>query len=389
MNSTESEVKLKWSLCPWLSPRSKKLAVWTAAVCLFYTVLGSFLLPPIVRVIAVKQLSKQLDRPVRIQKVRLNPYTFSVAIRGLLIQDKDGAPLVSWDEVHANFQLVSLFSHAWVFKEISVAQPFVRVQVNKDYTLNFADIVDKFTRAATAKPGETTKPRPWRIDRLRLTGGKLSFADLTPRMPFRRIVGPLELTVTNFQTASDHRNAFALSDLSDGGEQFSWRGSFRLAPLRSEGEFWLDGFALTTYAPLYQDLFRFEIKDGVIGLRSTYRYESSAATHLLAVTNATFELKSLQMVEKDTGQPAVQVASFAVSGASVDAMARQAEVDTMTVTGGRFVLRRNKDTSVNAIELLKPADSAPAAPGGIILRRNGSDVDLRACGGCRRSGPGS
>ena len=106
-------------------------------------------------------------------------------------------------------------------------------------------------------------------------------------------------------------------------------------------------------------MFRFEIKDGVISLHSTYRYERSAATNLLAVTNTTFALKSLQMVEKDTGQAAVEVSSFVVTGASVDAMARQAEADTMTVTGGRFVLRRNKDTSVNAIELLKPADAAP------------------------------
>ena len=175
------------------------------------------------------------------------------------------------------------------------------------------------------------------------------------------------MTVTNFQTDSDHENAFALSGISDGGEQFSWKGLFYLAPLRSEGEISLDGFALTTYAPLYQDLFRFEIKDGVINLHSTYRYERSAATNLLAVTNTTFGLKSLEMVEKDTGQPAVEVSSFVVTGASVDAMARQAEADTMTVTGGRFVLRRNKDTSVNAIELLKPADAAPPAPGGILL----------------------
>ena len=101
-----------------------------------------------------------------------------------------------------------------------------------------------------------------------------------------------------------------------GGERFSWKGSFYLAPLRSEGEVSLDGFALTTYAPLYQDLFRFEIKDGVIGLHSTYRYERSAAINLLAVTNTTFELKSLEMVEKNTGQSAVEVSSFVVTGAS-------------------------------------------------------------------------
>jgi hypothetical protein len=42
-------------------PRRKKLAVWTAAGFLFYTVLGFFILPPVVRVVAVKQLSQHFD----------------------------------------------------------------------------------------------------------------------------------------------------------------------------------------------------------------------------------------------------------------------------------------------------------------------------------------
>lgn len=334
---------------------------------LFYTVLGFFILPQIVRMIAVKQLAEHLERPVTIQKVRVNPYTLSASIRGLLIKDLDGAPLIAWDEIDMNFQLVSLFSRAWVFKEVSLSQPFVRVRVDKDYTLNLSDIVDRFSKAADSKPGESGKSRAWRIDRLRLTGGKVSFTDLTTRAPFQRSVGPLEITVTNFQSDSGHRNAFALSGVSDSGERFSWKGLFYLAPFGSEGELSLNGFALTTYAPLYQDLFRFGIKDGVISLHSTYRYERSGATYLLAVTNTSVELKSLQMVEKDTGQAAVEILNLAISGASVDAMARRAEADTMTVNGGRFVLRRNKDTSVNAIELLKPADAAPPAPGGILL----------------------
>jgi hypothetical protein len=347
--------------------RHKRLVIWTAALFLCYTLFGFFLLPPIVRVIAVKQLSKHLDRPVAIQKVLLNPYKLSATIRGLLIKDKDDAPLVSWDEVNMNFQLVSLFSHAWVFKEVSLSKPYLSVRVNKDYTLNFSDIV---ARLSSTIPGKLTKlghPPSWRIDRLRLTGATVSFTDLTPRMPFQRTIGPLEMTLLDFRTDSDHKNAFALSGISDDGEQFSWKASFCLAPLRSEGDFSLDGFALSTYAPLYQDLFRFKINDGAVSLHTTYRYEKSAETYLLAVTNTILELKSLEMVEKDTGQAVVKVSSVLVTGASVDAMARQAEADTMTVTGGQFVLRRNKDTSVNAIELLKPGDSALAAPGGILL----------------------
>ena len=72
--------------------------MWAVAVVLFYTVLGFFLLPPIVRVIAVNQVSKHLGRAVTIQKVRLNPYRLSATIRGLLIKDKDGTPLVARDE---------------------------------------------------------------------------------------------------------------------------------------------------------------------------------------------------------------------------------------------------------------------------------------------------
>jgi len=84
-----------------------------AAGLLVFTVFGSLLLPPIVRMIAEKQWSKHLDRAVTIQKVRLNPCQLSTTIRGLLIKDQDGTPLVSWDEVYVNFQLASFFTHAW------------------------------------------------------------------------------------------------------------------------------------------------------------------------------------------------------------------------------------------------------------------------------------
>jgi hypothetical protein len=175
------------------------------------------------------------------------------------------------------------------------------------------------------------------------------------------------MTLLDFSTDSGNKNLYAFSGITDGGEQLSWKGFFSLNPFRSEGEFSLNGVSLTNYAPLYQDLVRFEIKDGVINLHSTYRYERSAATHLLAVTKTTFALESLKVADKDTGQTVAEAANFVVTGASVDAMARQAEAGTVTVTDGRLLLRRNKDTSVNAIELAKPAEAAPNTPGGILL----------------------
>ena len=207
--------------------------MWTIAGCLFYTVLGFLILPPIVRMIAVKQLSTQLDRPVTIQQVRLNPYRLSATIRGLLIQDKDGAPLVSWDEAYVNFQLASLFTHAWVFKEVSLSQPFLRVRVNKDCTLNFSEIVARLTPTIPSPSSETGKRSLWRINRLRLTGAKASFIDLTPRVPFERTIGPMEMTLLDFRTDSGNKNLYTFTGITDGGEQLSWKGFFSLDPFRS------------------------------------------------------------------------------------------------------------------------------------------------------------
>jgi hypothetical protein len=143
-----------------LSPGRKKALVWIASVWLLYMGFGFLILPLLVRAVAVKQLSKQLDRSVTIQQVRLNPYTLSATIRGVLVKDKDGAPLVSWNEAYVNFQLASLFKRAWIFKEVTLAQPFVRVQMNKDYTLTFSDIVAKLSNSAAPKPRGLAKAAP-------------------------------------------------------------------------------------------------------------------------------------------------------------------------------------------------------------------------------------
>ena len=151
---------MKASLWSSISSRKRRLVLLALALLLLYTVGGFLILPPIIRIVAIKQISKQLDREVSIQKIKINPFVLSCTVSGLLIKDTDGEPFVSWDEVYVNFQLSSFFGHAWVFKEISTSKPFVRVQMNKDKTFNFSDILAKF---ATNAPAAAPKCRPNRL----------------------------------------------------------------------------------------------------------------------------------------------------------------------------------------------------------------------------------
>src|SRR5580692_397856 len=160
------------------SPR-RRLVLWFIYLLFAYAILGFLILPPIVRSVAVKQLSKQLGREISIEKIKINPFAFSTTVRGLLIKDKDGQPFISWDEVYVNFQLSSLFAKTWTFKEISTSKPFVHVQINEDGTFNFSDIIAGFsTNAAPARPKMKVKPLAVCIERLRIAGAR---ADLENR----------------------------------------------------------------------------------------------------------------------------------------------------------------------------------------------------------------
>ena len=361
--------KIKFRAWDSLPPRRRKLALWIFWLLFAYAIIGFFILPPIIRAVAVKQLSQQLDREVSLQKVKLNPFAFSVAIRGLLIKDKDGEPFVSWDEVYVNFQLSSFLGHPWVFKEISVAGPFARAQVNPDGTFNFSDLITKFasTNAPAAPPKAPAKPIALYIGRLQITNATALVTDLTHRRPFKRLVGPLNFTLEHFETDPSSKNPHVFTGTTDAGEKISWNGFFYLDPLRSWGEFTLENFPLNKYAALYQDRVPFEIRDGFVGVDVNYRLELSATNRVIAVTNTSFTLRDFKLGEPGNETNMIELSRFAATGVKVDAVARQAEIGLVSADGGKFFLLRprNDATNVAMAGPAPPAESAPNAPGGI------------------------
>ena len=353
-----------------LTPRQRKLILWALGLLFFYTVIGFLVLPPIIRSVAVKQLSQQLGRDVSIAKIKVNPFELSVTVNGLLIKDPDGEPFVSWDEVYVNFQLASFFGKAWVFKEVSTTKPYVSVRMNPDGTFNFSDILTKFstnapTVAATPKPAG--KPFILHVDHLHIGRAAAALADFTTREPFKRIVGPLDITLDNFRTDPDNKNPYAFSGTTDAGEIISWSGFFSLAPLRSEGELKLFHFTLNKYAPLYQDFVRFQIRSGTIALDTKYRVALSATNRVAAVEDSAFALRDFKVGVPGDSNNLVDLPLFNVTGANVDLQNHQASVGSIRMADGKLFLSRNKTATINLVEISKPADTAANAPGGILL----------------------
>jgi hypothetical protein len=270
-------------------------------VLLIYTLIGFFVMPLIVRSVAVSQLRKLLDREVAIEKVRLNPFSFVAEVDGFSVKDPDGEPLLAWQHVRADFQFTSIFLGPWRVREISVVQPYIRAQINPDYRFNFSDLIEKYGKSSESEEtASESGPLPIVvIDRLEIRDAAASYADLTAPTPFRRRLDPVNLRAHNFSTAAGHTNAFQFEGATDAGGQFSFAGSLLLTPPEVQGQFEVQGLNLANVSGLYQDFVHFRINDGSIALSTEPHIRLGSNNRLVQATNTRFTLRSLKVGLRD------------------------------------------------------------------------------------------
>ncbi|MGH7833231.1 MAG: AsmA family protein, partial [Candidatus Binatia bacterium] len=153
--------------------RTRKTAIWLVVIVAGIGVIGALIAPPLVRKKLAGDLTKTLHREVSIEQIRINPYALSVAVRGFLVKERQStAPALSFDELYINLQLSSLFQRGAVLKEIRLVKPYVNLVRNEDFTYNFTDLIEEFTKGP---PGGPT-PR-FSLNNIEVVDGRIDFDD--------------------------------------------------------------------------------------------------------------------------------------------------------------------------------------------------------------------
>jgi uncharacterized protein involved in outer membrane biogenesis len=159
-----------------IRPRAKRILIGLVILFAVFTLVGFFVLPPIVKSILTNQLSENLHREVTIEQIKFNPYTLSISVRGLTIKDKGSSEtFVSFGEIFLNFQSFSALRRALIFSEIRLTQPYIKITRNQDASYNFSDLLEK----KESKPPEKEKPKPLRfsLNNIRIENGSIDFSD--------------------------------------------------------------------------------------------------------------------------------------------------------------------------------------------------------------------
>ena len=154
----------------------KRIIIGIAIFFALYTVLGFFVLPPVLKSIVAKKLSENLHRKTGIEKIELNPYHLSLAVKGFAIRDLDNERnFVSFDNLYLNIQSLSLFKLALIVKEVRLEGPRVRIVRNDETSYNFSDLVGKEEKPKE-EPGN---PARFSLSNIRISNAHVEVSDIS------------------------------------------------------------------------------------------------------------------------------------------------------------------------------------------------------------------
>ncbi|MSU34286.1 MAG: DUF748 domain-containing protein [Pedosphaera sp.] len=237
---------MKPELLNQLPLRVRRALKWCACAFVLYSLLGFFVLPPIIQSQMVRRLPAITKRQTSVQQVKVNPWTLSLTVRGLSLTEPDGRPFASWDELYVNFQTSSLFRWAWTFKEIRIVKPFGEVILSKGGRLNFANMLEAQANTFPSSSRPASIPRV-NIFRLEITNGFVALEDRTRRSVFRTEYRPINFDLTEFTTHLNSDTPYLFRAESDTGRSIAWAGDLSIQPLRSSGHLEVTGVKLSRY----------------------------------------------------------------------------------------------------------------------------------------------
>jgi hypothetical protein len=140
--------------------------LWAGLFFIVYTIFGFFILPVILQKASTDKLTQKLGRQVSISKIKFNPYSLSLSMEGININERNSdKPFFSIKQVLINLQASSIFRLAPVIREVNIDGLFLNTIRNKDQSYNFSDLIpSNSTDQDSLEKKEDTEPsKPFRF----------------------------------------------------------------------------------------------------------------------------------------------------------------------------------------------------------------------------------
>jgi uncharacterized protein involved in outer membrane biogenesis len=240
----------------------KRTVLWITVFIAFWAVLAGLILPPIIRHVAVGQLSEKLGSACTLETVRFNPFTLRLTAANLRIPLPDGEECFSLERFEVRLSPAGIYRLAPVLSDLKLTRPHLEISLRKDGGISLTELgrAPKDTSPEESKiqqiQAADTAEKEWNLfgimlTDLEITGGSVHFRDAIRET--EHTVAKLGFYVPFTSTLKRHRERSITPYLEAVINGRPLRVEGRLAPfaeqLHTEFDIRLDNLDLARFQP--------------------------------------------------------------------------------------------------------------------------------------------
>ena len=317
-----------------------------------YALVGVVLIPLFAKQQAVSFLEQRLGGSAQIDTITLNPFSFSLGVSGMRLDDLDARPLLSFDSLSLNFQPTSFLFGELAFSEIAIDGLHASLRRHADGSNNIDELLQRWSTSAPEQVVDDTPSQNdgliVRIDALRVTGASLGLADEAVSPAFQTLIESIDFSLDDLSTSlgvtAQQRLTLAIGE----GSQLHWVGTLGVAPMQSAGELHIFGPLPNLAYRYFQEQIPVVLDGGWFDTSLRYDFAlSETGEPDLRVQELEMALTNLDVRDRQTNDLLVRLPTLSMQGGSLDLLQRQVSVTQVLLDRVRIDAERSVDGVLN------------------------------------------
>ncbi len=291
-----------------------------------------------------------------------------IVLKKLAVTDLRNRPVVSFDALKVSIASAEPFEKRFDFSNIILESPNLALERDRRGALSILGLMPGHSAPVRKVSAPETSPAAAgassvEAGKIEVRKGTFAFSDAGVARPFSTTLRDIELKVLHFSTLKDKRAAFSASLMSESGEKVQADGDIGMDPIFYDGKFSVTSVLLKKYMPYLAKQVRFDITDGKLDLVANVSYHARGDKPVMLISPLEASLRDLRAVKRGEREDFLKIAAFSIKDTLIDLTERKVDIGVMSTEKGFFVLRKNKDGSLNIANLMTPAP-APTGKAG-------------------------
>jgi hypothetical protein len=335
-----------------LRPRLKKILIGLIIFFVIFTLVGFFVLPPILKSILTKKLSENLHRQVTINQIKINPYTLSITARGLFVKDRTSSEtFVSCEEIFLNLQSLSALRMALILKEIRLTKPFIKITRHQDMSYNFSDLIEK----REPKPPEKEKSKPLRfsLNNIKIENGSIDFLD-QPKQT-KHTIRELNIGVPFLSNILSYVQIYVQPEFSVkiNGTPYSIQGKTKpfADSLETSLDININNLDIPYYLAYVPMKMNFKIISAYLDTQAKISFVETKDKKSTLTVMGNVSLKKIA-VDDQQNKPLLRLPLFEISIAESELLSKVIHLAKVSIQSPELEIRRDEKGTLNVLSLL-------------------------------------